>query len=145
MQPEDSKWDDVFITWAKVRAYVTNFCSFFTYHNVNFPDNLQDFSIDENAVTISFPPGCVAPANSAGLAKALSSRRRPHVTAVDLQVRIELGRCGHVSDIVTEQPSGRRRLQTHSCGYARRFSNASGMMLLFPVAISANSGSWCVC
>jgi len=46
----------------------------------------QDFSIDENATKISFPPGCVAPANSAGLAKALSSRRRPHVTAVDLQV-----------------------------------------------------------
>jgi hypothetical protein len=46
----------------------------------------QDFSIDENATKISFPPGCIAPANSAGLAKALSSRRRPHVTAVDLQV-----------------------------------------------------------
>lgn len=52
--------------------------------------SLQDFSIDENATKISFPPGCVAPANSAGLAKALSSRRRPHVTAVDLQVQNKL-------------------------------------------------------
>ncbi len=46
----------------------------------------QDFSIDDNAATISFPPGCVASANAAGLAKALSSKRRPHVTTVDLQV-----------------------------------------------------------
>lgn len=88
-QPEDSKWDDVFITWAKVRQppslctrardYVCRriFC-------VKLPR--QDFSIDDNAVTISFPPGCVAPANAAGLAKALSSKRRPHVTTVDLQV-----------------------------------------------------------
>ena len=88
-QPEDSKWDDVFITWAKVRRppslctrardYVCRriFC-------VKLPR--QDFSIDDNAVTISFPPGCVAPANAAGLAKALSSKRRPHVTTVDLQV-----------------------------------------------------------
>jgi hypothetical protein len=51
--------------------------------------SFQDFSIDENATTISFPPGCIASANSAGLAKALSSKRRPHVTAVELQVRFE--------------------------------------------------------
>jgi hypothetical protein len=51
------------------------------------PPPPQDFSIDDTATCISFPPGCVAPANAAGLAKALSSKRRPHVHALDLQVK----------------------------------------------------------
>ena len=56
------------------------------------PPPLQDFSVDDTATCISFPPGCVAPANAAGLAKALSSKRRPHVHALDLQVKS--GSCG---------------------------------------------------
>jgi hypothetical protein len=99
----------------------------------------QDFAIDENATTISFPPGCIAPANSAGLAKALSTRRRAHVTAVDLQVCLDnpwtpvftLRVCNFP---LSEQPAGRCRMQAHTRSHASCVSDAAGFfpqMLFF--------------
>jgi hypothetical protein len=80
-QAEDSKWDLVFIKLAKVRS-----ASFDLVDFTMFKVCSQEFSIDDNATVISIPPDCVAPANAYALAAALSAKRRPHVTAMDLQV-----------------------------------------------------------